>query len=69
MHWTVNFTDPLEPTEPTMFEYVGGLPALTELLRVFYGKYIPEDDLLRPVFLQMSADHPERVAVCRTVSR
>ncbi len=52
-----------------MFEYVGGLPALTELLRVFYGKYIPEDDLLRPVFLQMSADHPERVAVCRTVSR
>lgn len=62
MHWTVNFTDPLEPTEPTIFEYAGGLPALTELLRVFYGKYIPEDDLLRPVFLQMSADHPERVA-------
>ena len=20
MHWTINFTDPLEPTEPTIFE-------------------------------------------------
>lgn len=62
MHWTVNFSDPPPPERPTVFEWAGGLPALTEMLRVFYGKYVPDDDLLRPVFLNMSADHPERVA-------
>ena len=58
----MGFTD-AQPTErPTIFEYAGGLPALMEMLRLFYGKFVPEDDLLRPVFLYMSADHPERVA-------
>jgi CDGSH-type Zn-finger protein/truncated hemoglobin YjbI len=62
MHVTVGFSDPPDVERPTMFEWVGGLPTLTEMLRLFYGKYIPDDDLLRPVFLHMSPDHPERVA-------
>lgn len=64
MHWYVGFTDPVpDPDEvPTVFEWVGGLPALRRLTRRFYEKYIPEDPLLAPVFAQMSTDHPERVA-------
>lgn len=60
-HWAVNFSDPPPPERPSVFEWAGGYPALVEMLRVFYGKYVPEDDLLRPVFQHMSADHPERV--------
>ena len=60
-HWTVNFADPPPPERPTIFEWAGGYPALVDMLRLFYGKYVPEDDLLRPVFQHMSADHPERV--------
>ncbi|MBV9161562.1 MAG: CDGSH iron-sulfur domain-containing protein [Pseudonocardiales bacterium] len=64
MHWYVNFADPVpDPDEvPTVFEWVGGLPALRRLTRLFYEKYIPEDPLLAPVFAEMSTDHPERVA-------
>jgi CDGSH-type Zn-finger protein len=60
-HWAVNFADPSPPERPTIFEWAGGYPALVDMLRLFYGKYVPEDDLLRPVFQHMSADHPERV--------
>ncbi len=64
MHWYVNFHDPVpDPNrEPTLFEWAGGLPALTRLTRVFYGKYIPADTLVGPLFANMSPDHPERVA-------
>jgi truncated hemoglobin YjbI len=48
--------------EPTLFEWAGGLPALTRMTRIFYGKYVPEDPLLSPLFADMSPDHPERVA-------
>ena len=48
--------------EPTMFEWAGGLPALTRMTRLFYEKHVPEDPLLAPLFANMSADHPERVA-------
>jgi truncated hemoglobin YjbI len=48
--------------EPTLFEWAGGYPALLRLTRVFYGKYVPEDPLLAPLFAEMKADHPERVA-------
>jgi truncated hemoglobin YjbI len=48
--------------EPTLFEWMGGLPALTRMTRIFYGKYVPEDPLLAPLFADMSPDHPERVA-------
>jgi deazaflavin-dependent oxidoreductase (nitroreductase family) len=48
--------------QPTVFEWAGGLPALTRMTRIFYRKYVPEDPLLSPLFAQMSPDHPERVA-------
>jgi len=64
MHWNIEFRDPVpDPDhEPTIFEWAGGLPALTRMTRHFYEKYVPEDPLLAPLFAEMSADHPERVA-------
>jgi truncated hemoglobin YjbI len=48
--------------EPTLDEWAGGLSALTRMTRIFYGKYVPEDPLLAPLFADMAPDHPERVA-------
>jgi CDGSH-type Zn-finger protein/truncated hemoglobin YjbI len=64
MHWYVRFRDPVPDPgrEPTIFEWAGGLPALTRMTRVFYEKYVPQDPLLAPLFANMSADHPQRVA-------
>src|SRR5215469_14299207 len=64
MHWYVQFRDPVPgpDTKPTVFEWAGGLPALTRMTRIFYEKYVPADDLLAPLFAEMSPDHPERVA-------
>ena len=64
MHWYVEFHDPVADAdhEPTLFEWAGGLPALTRMTRMFYEKYVPEDPLLAPLFADMSADHPQRVA-------
>jgi CDGSH-type Zn-finger protein/truncated hemoglobin YjbI len=64
MHWYVQFTDPgSDPDrEPTIFEWAGGLPALTRMTRIFYEKYVPADPLLAPLFAEMSPDHPQRVA-------
>ena len=64
MHWYVQFRDPVPDPDakPTIFEWAGGLPALTRMTRIFYEKYVPQDELLAPLFAEMSADHPERVA-------
>ncbi len=64
MHWYVEFRDPVPDPEstPTMFEWAGGLPALTRMTRLFYEKHVPQDPLLAPLFAHMSADHPQRVA-------
>jgi CDGSH-type Zn-finger protein/truncated hemoglobin YjbI len=64
MHWTSGFRDPVpaDGHEPTLFEWAGGLPALTRMTRLFYEKYVPADPLLAPLFATMSADHPQRVA-------
>jgi CDGSH-type Zn-finger protein/truncated hemoglobin YjbI len=64
MHWYVGFTDPVPDPDrtPTIFEWAGGLPALTRMTRLFYEKYVPADPLLAPIFANMSADHPQRVA-------
>lgn len=64
MHWYVDFHDPVPDAnyEPSMFEWAGGLPALTRMTRLFYEKHVPQDPLLAPLFAEMSADHPERVA-------
>jgi truncated hemoglobin YjbI len=32
------------------------------MTRLFYEKFVPADDLLAPLFANMSADHPQRVA-------
>ncbi len=64
MHWYVEFKDPVPDPErtPTMFEWAGGLPALTRMTRLFYEKHVPQDPMLAPLFSNMSADHPQRVA-------
>jgi CDGSH-type Zn-finger protein/truncated hemoglobin YjbI len=64
MHWSVEFHDPLPAPlhEPTLFEWAGGYPALLDMTRIFYSRYVPEDPLLGPLFAEMSPDHPERVA-------
>ncbi len=62
MHWYVDFKDPPSKAEPTIFEWAGGMPALTRMTRLFYEKYVPQDPLLAPLFSNMSADHPQRVA-------
>jgi len=64
MHWYVGFTDPAPDPErtPTIFEWAGGLPALTRMTRMFYEKFVPADPMLAPIFANMSADHPQRVA-------
>jgi CDGSH-type Zn-finger protein/truncated hemoglobin YjbI len=64
MHWSIQFKDPVSDTsrEPTLFEWAGGFPALLRMTRIFYGKYVPQDPLVGPLFANMSPDHPERVA-------
>jgi CDGSH-type Zn-finger protein/truncated hemoglobin YjbI len=64
MHFYVNFHDPEVAVdhEPTLFEWAGGLPALTRMTHIFYDKYVPQDPLLQPLFARMASDHPERVA-------
>jgi len=41
---------------------VRSVPALIRMTRLFYEKYVPQDPLLAPLFANMSADHPQRVA-------
>jgi CDGSH-type Zn-finger protein len=64
MHWYIDFKDPVRDpdTTPTLFEWAGGLPALTRMTRIFYEKHVPQDPLLAPLFANMSTDHPVRVA-------
>jgi hemoglobin len=46
---------------PTLFEWMGGMPALERLTSSFYAR-VPGDPLLGPVFAGMSPDHPRHVA-------
>lgn len=48
--------------EPTLYEWAGGVEALTRMTKIFYERYVPEEPLLAPLFAHMSPDHPERVA-------
>jgi truncated hemoglobin YjbI len=47
---------------PTLFEWAGGAPALLRMTTIFYGKHVPDDPLLGPLFADMAPDHTERVA-------
>lgn len=46
---------------PTLFEWAGGLEMLEELIVRFYDKVL-QDELLRPIFKNMSAKHQKHVA-------
>jgi len=46
---------------PTLFEWAGGMPAVERLTICFYEK-VRQDELLAPVFAQMSSQHPHFVA-------
>jgi CDGSH-type Zn-finger protein/uncharacterized Fe-S cluster protein YjdI len=64
MHYYVDFKHPVPDPDrvPTLFEWFGGLPALTRMTRLFYEKHVPQEPLLAPLFANMSPDHPVRVA-------
>ncbi len=46
---------------PTLFQWMGGMPALERLFDAFYSR-VPDDPILAPVFAKMSADHLKHVA-------
>jgi CDGSH-type Zn-finger protein len=62
MHWYVDFRDPARPADPSLFEWAGGLPALTRMTRLLYEKHVPADGLLAPLFASMAPDRPQREA-------
>jgi CDGSH-type Zn-finger protein/truncated hemoglobin YjbI len=63
MHWYAGFRDPVLNGEPTLFQWAGGLPALTRMTRLLYEKHVPSDDLLAPAFADMPPGHPQREAM------
>ena len=46
---------------PSLYDWLGGMPALTKLTSTFYAR-VPEDPQLGPVFARMSLEHPKHVA-------
>jgi len=48
-------------TIPTLYEWAGSKDALENLTKVFYDKVL-KDDILYPVFKNMSAEHTKHVA-------
>jgi hemoglobin len=46
---------------PTLFEWMGGLPAIGSLMTLFYRR-VSEDVLLAPLFAHMPPDHVDHVA-------
>lgn len=46
---------------PSLYEWIGGLPALNRLTQRFYER-VRDDATLAPIFREMSADHPKYVA-------
>ncbi len=50
-----------ETPVPTLYEWIGGIEPIDRLFTLFYTR-VREDPVLAPVFAQMPADHPRRVA-------
>jgi hemoglobin len=46
---------------PSLYEWLGGMPALEQLTATFYAR-VPHDAVLAPVFARMSPEHPKHVA-------
>jgi hypothetical protein len=65
MHWYVEFHNPVPQPgrETTLFEWAGGLPALTRMTRLLYEKHVTADPLLAPLFASMPPGHPRREAM------
>ncbi|HEX6451430.1 MAG TPA: ferritin-like domain-containing protein [Trebonia sp.] len=62
MHWYIQFRDPAPAADPTLFEWAGGLPALTRMTRMLYERLLPADDLLAPAFADLPPGAPQREA-------
>ncbi|MGH3152500.1 MAG: CDGSH iron-sulfur domain-containing protein, partial [Streptosporangiaceae bacterium] len=62
MHWYIDFRDPAPGADPTLFEWAGGLPALTRMTRLLYERHVPADDLLAPLFAAMPPGYPQHEA-------
>jgi truncated hemoglobin YjbI len=64
MHWYVNFRDPVlvEGSEPTPYQWAGGLTALTRMSRLFYEKHGPDDPLLAPLLAGIGPGQAQRLA-------
>ena len=63
MHWYVGFGDPAPSADPSLFEWAGGLPALTRMTRLLYEKHVPADPLLAPVFASLPPGGPQAAAL------
>lgn len=50
-----------ESRVPTLYEWLGGAPALLRLTTRFY-EHVKADELLAPVFAHMGGEHPAHVA-------
>ena len=50
-----------ESQVPTLYDWLGGLPALRRLTERFYQR-VKDDTLLAPVFAHMNGEHPAHVA-------
>ncbi|HET6188091.1 MAG TPA: ferritin-like domain-containing protein [Trebonia sp.] len=61
-HWYVPFRDPVRPADPALFEWAGGLPALTRMTRLLYEALLPSDALLATKFADLPPDAPQREA-------
>ena len=46
---------------PTLYEWIGGMPAVERLFEVFYRR-VPSDPMLAPVFAQITPEHSKHVA-------
>jgi CDGSH-type Zn-finger protein/truncated hemoglobin YjbI len=64
MHWYVDFRDPVpEPgSQPTLFEWAGGLPALNRMTGLLYDRHVPADPLLAPLFADSPPGESGRLA-------
>jgi CDGSH-type Zn-finger protein/truncated hemoglobin YjbI len=64
MHWYVNFRDPVpgDGSEPTPYQWAGGLTALTRMSRLFYEKHGPGDPLLAPLLADIGPGQAQRLA-------
>jgi CDGSH-type Zn-finger protein/truncated hemoglobin YjbI len=62
MHWYCGFVDPALSARPTLFEWAGGMPALSAAAHLFYDRYVPGDPVLAPLHAGLPPGQAERAA-------